>query len=666
MSLAGCGGNQGGETTEETTETTTEATEATTQEPDTVEEKEEVPTGGTLTYGMSAKPDTANILTSGSVYSAVALNLVVCYGVRTDPVTYEPKPWVFTDWKVENYEGEDAKPDVYFNVREGLTWTDGEDFTKEDVQFTYDYLIENEPGEYAGSIRPIETVEQSNTTDSEGTEWDFHMKLTQKVGTWETGPLGGLPMLAKHQYEGIDYKNFKPMESDAGTLLGLGPGKLTKFEPDTSMRVEFTNKESFKKLSNLQWRKDHEQIIAGGPFIDAVNFKIFGSESAMTQAYMQGEIDTHYGTLQTAKIPEAQDAEGLDLINGFDSGFSYFGWNLRRKPIDDATLRQAMAFVWDEYYWVETLNRGYVIKGDYPHSPGYRAARPETKFGDEVDRDVKLLTDPATNAFDFRQTQPGIPDVEGVRKFLTDGKVVTGEAETVIGKEFPGTLSGVRASQSESKYEYTFGEVKSQVLKEHDGTDQEIRVDGKTIPEMMDGDAITFFIDPPQKQPREAKAIQNWVDNIKSLGIPVKTQVLSFNTMVSKAYYEEDFDMYPMGWGGTGPFGDSLYFFFHTDNADVEGNMDSFVYNSTGYGLGENGYEEAIGEAYSTMDREEMTKAFARANERIYLDMPYYLMDYADMRWPVNSADWTGFVGGVVDPAYANWTFEAYNVHKSE
>jgi peptide/nickel transport system substrate-binding protein len=58
----------------------------------------------------------------------------------------------------------------------------------------------------------------------------------------------------------------------------------------------------------------------------------------MTQAIMRGEIDTHYGTLKTDRIPEAKESDDLNLVNGFDSGFSYWAYNCRRQPLDDSTV----------------------------------------------------------------------------------------------------------------------------------------------------------------------------------------------------------------------------------------------------------------------------------------------------------------------------------------
>ncbi|GAA0201348.1 ABC transporter substrate-binding protein [Haladaptatus pallidirubidus] len=646
LSLAGCSGNN-----DDPEGTGTSGDDGTTEGVNTVNvDPENITPGGTLRYGLPEAPDSPSIILASSVYSAVGLSPVYNYGVSQDPVTFEVKPSVFTDWELQN--GDSEKPDIYFNARsDGLEWNDGESFKTEDILFSYQFMLDNEPGEFS-VWNDYEKIEEASN------DWDFHIKLSRQVGVWDSKVLGYVPMLPKHKWEDVDYQNYNPMDENEEGPVGTGPGKLVQYNPDTSMQVKFRRDyiENTYALNDLDWIKEHQSLLHGGPFLDGVNFKVYGGIAPMTQAFMNGDIDTHYGTLDVSSIPKAQNQDGLGLVKGFDSGFAYYGFNLRRQPLDDVAFRQAMAFMWDEQFWVKSLKGDFVIKGDYAQSPGYKGVRPETVFGGE------LLTAPETEAFNFRgvEGQGKKPDVEGVRKFLTDGQVIS-KSGTYAGQEFPGTFSGVEASQSEAKYNYTFESVQSQALKDADvEVDKEIRIDGQTVPEMMDGDAITIFIDPPSEQPDEAEAIQQWAGNLHRIGIPVRTEPIAFNTMSGKVYNEEDFDVYPMGWGGTSAYGISLHSFFHSENAGDD--TEQFAYNSTGYGVGDSGADDLLSDAYSETDPEERAKKFARAMEKIYLDMPYMLRDYEKYRWPMNTAKFGGFVENIVDPAYANWSTEYGNM----
>ncbi|MFH5798406.1 ABC transporter substrate-binding protein [Haladaptatus sp. CMAA 1911] len=655
LSLAGCSSNGDKETTDDgstddggdTTETT-QAPSKNSLNPDDIEP------GGTLRYGMAEAPDSPNIMLSGSVYSAVALSPVYDYGIEQDPVTFEVKPSVFTDWTIKNADKE--KPDVYFNARkDGLEWNDGEKFKTEDILYSYQFQLDNEPGQFS-IWNDYEMIEEAKN------DWDFHVKLSRQVGTWDADILGAPPLIPKHKWEGVDYKNYDPTKENEEGPVGTGPGKLVQWNPDTSMQIKFRRDyiENTYALNKLDWKKEHDSLIHGGPFLDGVNFKVYGGTSPLTQAFLNGKVDTHYGSLETSKISKVKKSDDKGLVKGYDSGFSYYGFNCRRAPLDDVALRQAMSFLYDDVFWVKTLKGNYVIKGDYAQSPGYKGVRPETIYGGD------LLTDPRTNAFDFRGKKGSKqPKVEEIRKFLKDGTVIDGSKGTYVGKDFPGTFSGAKSSQSKAKYEYTFGSVKSDNLKNAKvDVDKEIRVDGKTIPEMMDGDAINLFIDPPSEQPQEAKAIEQWKKNMQQVGIPVKTEPVAFNTMSGKVYETEEFDVYPMGWGGTSPYGTSLYSFFHSENAGED--TEKFAYNSTGYGISGGSADKLLSAAYKETDPEKRSKKYAKAMERIYLDMPYMLRDYAKYRWPVNSAKFDGFVENIVDPGYANWDTEYSSIFLKE
>jgi peptide/nickel transport system substrate-binding protein len=439
--------------------------------------------------------------------------------------------------------------------------------------------------------------------------------------------------------------------------VGSGPGILTQFNPDTDMQVQFRDPEEYP-LTNLDWVAEHENLTTGGPFVDQVNFRIYGSQTALTQAFMRGEIDTHYGTLRTEQIPEAQDTEGLGLVSGYDSGFGYAGINCRREPMDDVAFRQALAFAWDDYYWTQQLQQGYKYDGDFAHSPGYAAVRPESVY------DGELLTDPAAEAFKFRgQGDTADPNVEAIRSFLENGEVIDGSEGTYAGREYPGSLSGIDASRSESKYDYTFDTAQSSELEEF--SDVELYVDGEPISEFMDG-PIEMMISPPSENPKTGQGYTRWMENLAKVGIPMTLEPTGFNTIVNTVSYEADFDIYTLGWGGTNPFGTSIRSFFHSSQTKEENGADAYNYNSQGYGITGGSADELINDAYTETDPQARNEKWATAMERVYLDAPYIVQDYSKMRWPMNTSKLTGAIENIVDPAYYNWFWQAAHIHQTE
>ena len=661
--LAGCSGEGDSET-----ETTEESTPTEDQTPTEVGNAEDIPEGGIFNFGMGTAPNTLNDLASSSAYVGVITDRIYESGAAIDPVNFEMHPNVFTDWEAEvlNETGETDQPNVEigFDVRtDGLTWNDGTEFTVDDVIFTYNYLLEQNPGGFAASLAPIESVE-------EGDDRDCLMTLNQPNGTFAYDQFG-LPIFPQHRWEDVDdYQTYEPADTDFGPV-GLGPGVVTQYNPDTSVEVSFAEREGEYNLSDLDWRSEVPGVIPGGPFVDALRIRVYSSQSALHQALFEGDIDTLYENIRTSRIQDAEDSDRLELLDGFDTGYGHYSFNTRRTPLDDTAFRQVLGFAYDDVYWTEQLQRGYAQEGDFVMPPGYTAVRPET------DSDQEVLEGSATQAFSFRQTSPSVPDVEGIRSFLTEGQIITGEGGTYVGQEYPGSLTGVTAGQSEPKHDYSFGSVESDVLVNADEEpDQEIRIDGELLTDVHDG-PLTMLLSPAQEAPQTAQMVDDWISSLRQIGIPVDREVVSFNTRVQRAYGSEDFDMFTMGWVNLSPFAtNTLYSLHHSDNADdhsvaeSEGdddNTDTLLNNPMGYGVFEDaGADDLIDEARTTLDPDERNQVSRQAVERIYLDFATMVTGYEVTKWPVNSADWTGFVENIPGPGSTYLGTQILQVHQNE
>lgn len=667
MGLAGC--STGPSETETPTSTPTDTDE---QTPTPAPEGKSYPEGGTYTFGMANPVDSLNVLASNTAYSQIVFGQVYGYGTTTDPVNFEVHPSVFTEWefeKLDDTEDDDNdKSDVMvrFNVRkEGLTWNDGTEFTVDDVVFSYNFILDANPGAYAGTINPIMSVEKSDG------DFDVEMRMNKPIGTYASSQLA-LPILPEHKWGDVDpakFQQYEPFKN--GGPVGLGAGVVTKYEPDTATEISYAEREGEYNLNDLDWIDEVNGLIGGGPFVDSVRLKIYGSEAALEQALLQGELDSIYSGIRASKIPDVEEKEGYSLIQGFDTGYGHYSFNLRTTPFDDLTFRQVFGFAFDDVYWTQRLQRGYTQEGDFVMPPGFVAVRPESAV-----EDAEILSNPATQAFTFRQDGAGVPNVEGIRSFLTNGEAITGEGGTYLGQEYPGSLTGVTASGSGGKHNYTFGEVQSDVLSQNPDADQEIRVDGKTITE-INGGPLTMYVYPAKDSPQTAKMVENFIGNLQQIGIPVDRQVMSFNTMVGKVYANEDFDIFPMGWVNLSSFATgTLYGLFHSDNADdltkAEGedekkNTDAFLNNAMGYGLFDNATaDDLITEARTSLETEPRNATSREAVERIYLDFPTMVTGYDITNWPANTGDWNGYVENIPGPGTTYLGTQFQQVHKNE
>jgi len=659
VSVAGCAGDggDGGDETEEPTETEGEST------PGDVDDDIDVPEGGNFRYGMSQEPKGLNRLSTSSAYSGVILNEVYATGTSIDPVTFEVQPNVFTDWTVENVDS--GEPDVYFDVREGLTWSDGEEFSVSDVVFSYNFIMEANPGRYANNVDPITVVEEADS------DWDVHLGLSRPVGTYDTTQLG-LPILPEHRWSDIDpadYQEYQPTndtyEVDGTEYIGpvgLGPGRVSRYEADTSVEVQYRDEWG---LADLEWLQEHDNMRAGGPFVDSLRVKIYGSTEALQQAFLQEDsVDAMYGSIQPANVPDVEDKEGARIVTGSDTGYGHYSFNMRNTPLDDTVFRQTMGFLFDQIYWISQLNRETEQRGAFVMPPGYTAVRPETEV------DAEMNEHPATQAFDFLENQPGVPDVGAIKAFLENGEPIHGEEGTYAdgNREYPGSLTGVTADETEARHEYTWGEVESEPLQDEPDANEEIRVNGETIPEIL-GRPLEMLVYPPSDSPLTAQMVENFVGQLKSAGIPVERNVMTFNTMLDAVYRNVEFDIFPMGWTSLSPFAVStLDSLFHSKNAHgPDSDFEALLNNPMGYGLeGLPGADDLIDDALSTMDTDERNAKARQAVEKIYLDYPTQINSHSIPQWPVNEAEFQGYISGIPSPgdSYVGWQFR--NVYVNE
>jgi len=637
--------------------------------PDTPEQDDEdIPRGGTFTMGMNP-PAGLNPLTVNSAYSTMIFEQVYCGGTFTHPVTYEQMPWIYDDWTIENTDSDN--PDVYFSVdTEGITWTDGEEFTLDDVEFTYEYFIEQRPALWLGTIDTIDEFERAEDSD----EWDFHISLAFPDAFWESRAVGGLYLLPQHIWEGVDPQQYQPQEEDG--VIGLNWGEVTQYNADTSAEVTFRNGEDgdWDITERRSWLEDDEYLRSGGPFLDTVRWEFFTSPDRVDRAILNGELDAKYGSIQAKNVQSARDSDQVNLVPGSDNGFGYVGYNLRRQPLDDTAFRQAMSFLWDDIYWINRLNQGFAIEGDFVIPPGYAVleTRPDTI------EDADLLTDPRAQVFTFRG-QSGVPDYEGIRTFLSEGQMVTGEGGDVVGQEYSGSFTGVTTQQDEPLYDYSFGDVQSDILEDAE-TDTEIRIDGQTIPELTGG-PLSYIMYPPGDAPQLVQMDEQFTRNMRRLGIPVERETQTFNSLLPRIYAQEDFDMYHMGWS-LGPNSElTLEGIFHSDNADdhtvagdvtgtdaeTEENTTQFqANNSYGYGLSENnGADDLIDRSLEALSQEERAPITRQAVERVYLEQPVKVFSYDEVLWPTN-AGFDGFIGDVVAPGGAYFYGQLMNMYQSE
>lgn len=609
---------------------------------------DDIERGGEFRIGYRNEIEAPNPLTASTAHTVDLLALVYQPGVVVDPESFGIQPWAFTDWDAERT---DDGMNVYFSINGDLEWTDGESFSMEDAIFTYEFYIDQQPGRFLPSVSPIESVSEADNG------FDVQLSLSELIGTWETDLLG-LPVLPEHIWS--DVEEYTAYEGE--DPVGLGLGEITSYDPEEVV-IEF---DGGTPLTRYDWVDEHDELIAQGPFLDGVRFAVFGTESALQRAFLDGEIDAIYDdSFDPNQAETIENRAELGLVSGHDDGFRGFTLNTRNAPFDDQAFRQALRMAMNESQWVEEMSYGYAIPGSFVIPPAYVQIRPETA----ADEGIQQLPDDdpatATRALWFRENDDGGLDIEAVREFLESGDVIDGSEGSYAGFEYPGSLTDFgETAQNEASYEYEFDDVQSDILEEADA-DGELYVDGRTIEELNDG-PVAMLNYPEESRPQMAAFTQQYIDDLRQLGIPIEEEVLTASVMADRVYLDANFDIHPMGWSNTSTRGVStLYSLFHSDNAHTDDSAaSSFASNAAGYGLGESpGIDEEIDTMRGESNEGTRNELVQQATERLYLEAPTLVAGYELPQWPVNE-EYNGFVPDIPGVGSSSLWFQCLTVHQ--
>lgn len=233
---------------------------------------EEVPRqGGRLVEGIVGTPRFINPLLAIS-NADKDLAALVYAGLLTRNADGELVPEL-----AESYTISEDGTIYTFTLRENLTFHNGESLTSEDVSFTIERAS-------TGAVRsPVFANWEGVTVETPDARTVVFTLPEPYAPFIENARLGILP---KHIWDGLSSEEFPHSQFNV-TPVGSGPYKVTTVTRDGSGIPSRYELVAFEEYS------------LGKPHIDALQFRLYGSDEEAIAAYLSGEVDSIGGIAPT-------------------------------------------------------------------------------------------------------------------------------------------------------------------------------------------------------------------------------------------------------------------------------------------------------------------------------------------------------------------------------
>ena len=308
----------------------------------------------TLAFGTSADPVVLDGALVSDGESLRAIDQMFEGLVTLEPGGTEVVPGLATDWEVS----EDGLS-YTFNLQEGVTFHDGEEFNAEAVCFNFDrwYNFEGSLQNPAASYywQTVFGGFSDGKTDSlfESCEAEEELVVTLNL----TKPSSSiLAALALTNFTFASPAALEEFEADEGRVDAEGifspAGTYATEHPTGTGPFQFEEWQRGDRLVMTRY-EDYWGDAPGN--IRELIFQPIVDPAARLQALQSGEIQG-YDLVDPQDYPTIEDDDQLELLNRPAFNVAYVGFNQAVEPLDDIAVRQAIA---------HAINREEVVEGFY-------------------------------------------------------------------------------------------------------------------------------------------------------------------------------------------------------------------------------------------------------------------------------------------------------------
>lgn len=229
-----------------------------------------------------------------------------------------------------------------FQLAPNVKWHDGAPFTSADVQWTLE-TITRAKGFASQVTQRIRAIETPNATTVIIRLNEPYAPLLSSLAWY------GTFILPKHIFENSDWTKNPASEKPIGT----GPFKF----------VEWVKGDHITAVANTEYFKR-------GPFLDRVTWRFQKPNALGYETVIKGEADYSQAAPPRERVAELQQTPGVQVKTFASINRYYLGINVRRKPLDDLRVRQAINAALDRTAILQRAFAGLGTPGVTMYTPG--------------------------------------------------------------------------------------------------------------------------------------------------------------------------------------------------------------------------------------------------------------------------------------------------------
>lgn len=455
--------------------------------------------GGVFVLAISQEPKTFNPLVATDAYSADVISMTLSPLVAFDPIKQENVPALAKSWEIS----EDGKT-YKFRLREGVKFSDGTEFTADDVVFTFDTIF-----------MPLKDSRGEVVLDPE-TKKPLLKYPSRNAGQFT---IGGeyikYRKLGKYTVEFTTNKVYAPFLTDIGFVEILPKHKLQKSVEDGSFLSAWSTKTAIESP---------EEIVSTGPF------RIF--------SYKPGEVlilqpNPHYWRADKNR----QRLPYVDFL------IFKFVADANTSTILFATGQcDAAAISANDYAWVKNY------EGTYKFRIYERGADASISFiwfnqNPNKDKDGKPYLAPRKLKWfanvNFRRAVMHAIDRDGLIKSVWFSRAV--KLDSIISP-----ANKKWHNPNTRKYEYAPDKARKMLVSEGFYYDESGGLRDS------DGERVEFDFIVSDGSQNTTTTATTFVENMRAIGIKVNLKFLDFSSIVSKINNTFDYEASMIGFTGGG------------------------------------------------------------------------------------------------------------------